>query len=343
MTFIWPPLLLAVLLVPLGVVAARRIDERRRARLAALGSNLGRGGAAAATGPAARPTRRRVADVIPAALVIAAFVLFAVALARPQATVALPRVEGTVVLTFDVSASMAADDVQPSRMDAAKAAAKAIVERQPPGVVVGVVAFSDAGLSVLPPTSEQGSILQAIERLAPSRGTSLGQGILASLGAIAQAKSDTPSNYYSNRSQPPTPQPAAVAPGSQSDTEIVLISDGENNERPDPVVASQVAANEGVRILTIGVGTTAGTTLDLDGFRVQTALDESLLQQVAAVTKGTYQAATKLDPGAIYDQLAERLVARDQDIEITALVAGAGLILLLCGAAISLARSGRLP
>jgi Ca-activated chloride channel homolog len=275
--------------------------------------------------------------------VIAALVLFAVALARPQATVALPRVEGTVVLTFDVSASMAADDVSPTRMDAAKAAAVQIVERQPPGVVVGVVAFSDAGLSILPPTSEQGSILQAIDRLAPSRGTSLGQGILASLGAIAQAKSDTPSNYYSNRSAPPTPQPAPVAPGSQSDAEIVVLSDGENNERPDPYAASMVAAGQGIRILTIGVGTTAGTTLDLDGFRVQTALDESILKQVAAMTKGTYQPAASLDPGAIYDQLSERLVARDENLEITALVAGAGLILLISGVVISLARSGRLP
>jgi Ca-activated chloride channel family protein len=270
-------------------------------------------------------------------------VLFAVALARPQATVALPRVEGTVVLTFDVSASMAADDVAPTRMEVAKAVATKIVESQPPGVVVGVVAFSDAGLSILPPTSEQGSVLQAIERLAPSRGTSLGQGILASLGAIAQAKSDTPANYYSNRSAPPTPQPAPVAPGSQTDTEIVVLSDGENNERPDPFAASQVAASQGIRIQTIGVGTTAGTTLDLDGFRVQTALDENLLKQVAAMTKGTYQPATSLDPGAIYNQLSERLVARDEDLEITALVAGAGLILLICGVVVSLARSGRLP
>src|SRR5436190_1769953 len=283
MSFIWPPLLLAVLLVPLGIWAARRIDERRRARLAALGSNLGRGGAAAVGSPT-RSTSRRVADALPAALVTAALVLFAVALGRPQATVALPRVEGTLVLTFDVSASMAADDVSPTRMEAAKAAATKIVEQQPPGVVVGVVAFSDAGLSILPPTSEQGAVLQAIDRLAPSRGTSLGQGILASLGAIAQAKSDTPSSYYSNRSAPPTPQAAPVGPGSQSATEIVVLTDGENNERPDPYAASMVAAGQGIRIVTIGVGTTAGTTLDLDGFRVQTALDEDLLKQVAAMT-----------------------------------------------------------
>jgi Ca-activated chloride channel family protein len=104
-----------------------------------------------------------------------------------------------------------------------------------------------------------------------------------------------------------------------------------------------VAAGQGIRIMTIGVGTTAGTTLDLDGFRVQTALDENLLKQVAAMTKGAYQPAASLDPGAIYDQLSERLVARDENLEITALVAGAGLILLISGVVISLARSGRLP
>jgi Ca-activated chloride channel family protein len=345
MTFIWPPLLLAVLLVPLGVVAARRLDERRRDRLATLGGPAERGGATPSgpAGAATGPTARRVSEAIPGALVVAALVLLAVALARPQATVALPRVEGTVVLTFDVSASMAADDATPTRMEAAKAAAKAIVEKQPPGVVVGVVAFSDAGLSILPPTSEQGAVDQAIDRLAPSRGTSLGQGILASLGAIAQAKSDTPANYYSNRSAPPTAQPAPVAPGSQADAEIVLFSDGENNERPDPLAASMAAANQGIRILTVGVGTTAGTTLDLDGFRVQTALDEQLLQQVAALTKGVYQPATSVNPDTIYDQLAERLVARDQDIEITALVALVGVILLVAGVTASLARSGRLP
>src|SRR5215468_7855332 len=112
MSFIWPPMLLALLIVPVGIWAARRIDERRHARLASLGSNLGRGGAGtAAPATGSRPlTRGRVAAAIPSALVVASLVLFAVALARPQANVALPRVEGTVVLTFDVSASMAADD-----------------------------------------------------------------------------------------------------------------------------------------------------------------------------------------------------------------------------------------
>jgi Ca-activated chloride channel homolog len=91
------------------------------------------------------------------------------------------------------------------------------------------------------------------------------------------------------------------------------------------------------------VGTAAGATLDLDGFRVQTRLDESLLQGISQLTDGTYQPAASANPGVVYDKLAERLVARDEAIEITALVAGAGMILLVCGVVVSLTRSGRLP
>jgi len=335
MTFQWPVLLVAIGLVPLGLLAARRIDARRRRRVAGLGG-LGRG--------AARSAGHRGRSELAASLLVAfAFVLLAVALGRPQATVSLPRVEGTLMLTFDVSASMAADDVTPTRMEAAKAAATTIVERQPPGVVVGVVAFSDAGLAVQTPTSDQATVLAAIRRLAPSRGTSLGQGILAALGAIAQSESNTPAGYYSNRSAEPTATPPPVAPGSHDSAAIVLFSDGENNEQPDPMSAAQVAADRGIRIVTLGVGTAAGTTLDLDGFRVHSALDETALRQVSDLTAGTYQAADAVDPAAVYDQLAEHLVARDESVELTAVVAAGGLVLLLGATVVSLARTGRLP
>jgi Ca-activated chloride channel family protein len=209
--------------------------------------------------------------------------------------------------------------------------------------VIGVVAFSDAGLAVQEPTSDQATVLAAIARLAPSRGTSLGQGILSALGAIAQAESDTPAGYYSNRSAAPTETPAPVPPGSHDAATIVVLSDGENNERPDPMSAAQAAADRGIRILTVGVGTAAGTTLDLDGFKVQSALDEAALRQVSDLTAGTYTAAATLDPAAIYDQLAQHLVARNEAVELTALVAAAGLVLLLCATVLSLARTGRLP
>jgi Ca-activated chloride channel homolog len=335
-TLLWPAGLLALALVALGVLAARRVDERRRARLAGLG---GLGLVAASAAPGARV---RAGDRLITLAVVAAFVLFAIALARPQATVSLPRVEGTVVLTFDVSASMAADDVAPNRMEVAKTAARFVVDAQPPGVVVGVVAFSDAGLSVQPPTSDRVAIHQAIDRLAPSRGTSVGQGILASLGAIEQAEQDVPASYYSNRSSPPS-TPPPVAPGSHGSAAVVFLSDGENLARPDPFGAARTAADKGIRIVTVGVGTSDGATLDLDGFRVQTRLDESTLQTVAEMTAGVYLPVGELTPAAVYDQLGRSLVARDESVELTALVAGLGLLLLLTASVASILRTGRLP
>lgn len=337
MTLQWPWGLLALLLIPAGFVLNQRLEARRAARVAGLGM-FGRHAQ-----PAATRRRALALDRIAASLVLAAFLLFAIGLARPAATISLPRIEGTLVLTFDVSASMLADDVKPTRMDAAKTAAKAIVDAQPAGVIIGVSAFSDGGLSIQVPTADRGRVVAAVDRLVPSRGTSLGQGITAALTAIEQAESDTPANYYSNRSAEPTTSPAPVPPGSHDEAAIVLISDGENNERPDPVAAAQAAADRGIRIVTVGVGTTAGTTLDLDGFRVQTALDEPMLQQIAELTDGSYQPATELDVPAIYRQLATHLVARDMNVELTGLLAALGLVFLLGGVTLTLARGGRLP
>jgi Ca-activated chloride channel family protein len=348
MTFLWPFMLLTVLLVPVGFLASRRISERRRARVSELTGVAVTGGAAVngatSQAPPAGASRAvgRVLAALPAALVTGAVIVLCVALARPQATVALPRLEGTVMLLFDVSGSMAADDVTPTRMEAAKAAAKAIVEARPDGVVIGVVAFSDAGLAVQEPTSDQAAVEAAIERMAPARGTSLGSGILATLQAIDKARAGTPRTYYSNQTPEPTATPAPVAPGSDASTMIVVLSDGENNERPDPQAAAQVAANRGIRVVTLGVGTAQGTTLDLDGFRVQTKLDEAALQSIADRTDGAYLPVAEATAG-VYDQLARALVVRDENVELTGLVAAIGLALLVGGVAISLARGGRLP
>ncbi len=339
MTFLWPPLLLAVLLIPLGILVARRIERGRRGRVAALV------GASPAGSPAAKARARRPLDRLAPALVVIGMVVLVVALARPQATVALPRLEGTLMLTFDVSASMGATDVTPSRMGEAKAAAKAIVDRQPPGVVIGVVAFSDAGLAVQPPTNDEAKVQAAIDRMIPTRGTSLGGGILASLDAISKAAAGTPSDYYSNLSPAPTASPQAVPPGSDASTIIVLFSDGENTTRPDATTASQAAADRGIRIVTIGVGTAAGATLDLEGFKVQSSLDEPALRQIADTTKGAYYTGSDSAAAAtaVYDELAQQLVVRSEPLEVTALVAGLGLLLIVAGGALSLARTGRLP
>jgi Ca-activated chloride channel family protein len=344
MTFIWPALLLTLLLVPVGLLVARRIAERRRRRVADLTGLAGAGSGAGAAGVARRASPgRRLLDALPAGLATAAIVVLCVALARPQATVALPRLEGTVMLLFDVSGSMAADDVQPTRMEAAKSTARSIVDARPEGVVIGVVAFSDAGLAVQEPTSDGTDVDAAIERMAPARGTSLGAGILATLQAIDKSRETTPRSYYSNQSPEPTEAPAPVPPGSDASTMIVLLSDGENNERPDPLSAAQAAADRGIRVVTVGVGTPQGATLDLDGFRVQTKLDQDTLQAIADRTAGGYLAADEAATGGVYDQLARALVVRDEGVELTGLVGAVGLVLLIAGAAISLARGGRLP
>jgi Ca-activated chloride channel family protein len=334
-TFIWPPLLATIALVPLGILAHRAIGARRRRRAGALGQ---------AVDAATAGERRDIRSTVLAVLFVAAFAILAVALARPQASLPLPRAEGTVMLAFDVSASMAADDVQASRMEAAKAAARSFIAGQPSGVVIGVSAFSDAGLTVQPPSRDPSAILAAIDRLSPTRGTSLGQGILAALDAIETAEADVPAEYYSNRSPEPSPSPAIVVPGSHGSAVIVVLSDGENNAPPDPVAAAQAVADRGIRIVSVGVGSAAGTTIDLEGFEVHTALDEPLLRQVADMTAGTYLGVEEADRlGSIYADLGSRFVVRDEPIELTAFLAGAAIVLLVTGGVASLAWRGRLP
>ena len=190
---------------------------------------------------------------LPPALFLTGLTILVVSLARPQTVVNLPRIEGTVILAFDVSGSMAAEDLKPTRIEAAKAAARAFIDRQPSTVQIGVVAFSDGGFAVQPPTNEQADILAAIDRLTPQRGTSVGQGILASLNAIATDKGEGPLQY-SNLAPTAVPSPTPVPKGTYTSAVIVLLSDGENNENPNPLAAALTAADRGVRIYTVGIG-----------------------------------------------------------------------------------------
>jgi Ca-activated chloride channel family protein len=335
MTFIWPAVLLLLAVIPVGALLATALDRRRRRRAAAPGGL----GLAGKIGRRSRRLRR-----IPAALFLTGFAVMGVALARPHGTVSLPREEGTVILAFDVSGSMAADDLKPTRIAAAKAAATDFVEQQPASVVVGVVAFSDSGLSVQAPTNDQASVLAAINRLAPERGTSLGQGIRASLQTISLAESPPAQNYYSNRSPAPTPTPTPVPAGTHTSAVIVLLTDGENNESPDPATEAQAAADQGIRIFTVGLGSPAGTTVNLNGFQVHTQLNEPLLQQIANTTQGTYfRAEDAQQLHSIYANLDTRLIVEPQKIEITALFAGASILLLAVGGIASILWLGRLP
>ncbi len=340
MTLIWPPGLLFLLLVPIGLWLVRFTERERRRRAAAIS------GLSGSPSPLATPISpaRRIGRRVPAVLFVVAFGLLGVALARPQGTISVPTDEGIVILAVDVSASMGATDLQPTRIAAAKAAAKAFVERQPSSVVVGVVAFSDGGLTTVTPSTDQAAILAAIDRLTPQRGTSVGQGILASLHAIEVAEAGPNVDYYSNLPPTPTPSPTPVPSGYHAPASIILLTDGDNNEAPDPVAAAQIAANEGVRIYPVGIGSAAGTTVDLGGFQVHTQLDAATLQQIATVSGGTYYAAADTASlNAVYEQLDTSLVLKQAHVELTGVFAGLAALLFVIAGATSLLWLGYLP
>jgi Ca-activated chloride channel family protein len=336
MSFIWPRMLLSLVWIPLCVGAYIRMQRRRQRRLARVGSfGLVRG----ATGHS--PGMRRH---IPPALWMAGLAILLAALARPQAVIRLPRIEGDIILAFDVSGSMAADDLDPTRLEAAKAAARAFVEQSPPSARIGVVAFSDSGFTVQAPTNDQEAILVTISRLAPESGTSLANGILASLNTIVAADAEPPPGLYTNRAPSPTPTPTPVPAGTYTSAVIVLLTDGENNESPDPLDAAQAAANRGVRIYTVGIGSAAGTTLDLDGFSVHTRLDEGMLRQLSEITGGTYYSAdNEGELRTIYGTLDPQLAIVPEQIEVTSIFAGASILVLLIGGTLSLLWFGRVP
>jgi len=334
MTFIWPQLLFLLICAPLLVFLYARMQRRRReaaARFNALGFAQG--------GMTSAGARRH----IPAIAFLLGVTVLLTSAARPQAPITLPRLEGTVILTFDVSGSMAADDMEPTRMEAAKAAARALVEDQPSSVLIGVVAFSDGGLSVQSPTNNKEEILATIDRLEPKRGTSLGNGILVSLNLIATSHGD-PSilqvSAVETDEQTPLPQPQ----GWYTSSMIVLLSDGENNQNPDPLIGAELAADLGVRIYTIGVGSLAGDQIEVEGFTVHSQLDEGLLRAVSVETGGEYYfASNEEDLNRIYDDLKPQLTIRSEEMEVTSIFAGLGFVILLIGGALSFLWFGHVP
>ena len=327
MSFIWPPLLLALLLVPLlalGYVQLMRGRDAAGAQLGTMRLTEGTSGK--------RLGRRRH---VPPALFLAAIALLLAALARPTVMVALPHLEGTVILAFDVSTSMLADDLAPTRMDAARQAASDFVRRQPSTIEVGVVAFSDSAFIVQRPTDVQADVLAAIDRLAPQGGTSLSDGMFSSLSAIAGEPIVIPANV------PPEDVPLQDI-GYFGSAVIVLLSDGEDTSSTDPLNVAELAAGAGVRVFPIGIGSPDGTTLEIEGFTVATALNEELLTEIATATDGTYfRAEDERRLAEVYDSIDLKLAIRGEQTEITGLAAGAALLLLLIGAGLTMRWFGR--
>ena len=328
MSFIWSSLLGLLLLAPLLVLVYVLMLRRRQNIVTKSGLGL-------VQTSNMTDLRRHV----PALIFFLGLTILLFSLARPQATVSLPKYEGTVILVFDVSGSMGADDIAPTRMEAAKAIAADFVEGQPVDVRIGVVAFSDGGLSVQTPGTNREETLATIERLVPRRGTSLGNGVLVALNTIAVDAGDPPLINTSNLSagdELPDSQgwyPSAV---------VVLFSDGENNDPPDPVTVTDLAVDLGVRIYTIGVGSTEGTTIKVEGMNVHTQLNEPLLAYIAETSGGRfYFAGDETELRRIYNDLEPTLSIKPEELELTSLLAGLSILVLLVGGALSMSWFGR--
>ena len=343
MSFIWIDMLWLLFLVPILVGVYILIQRRRQkyalryASLSMVKEALGRG-----------PGRRRH---VPAILFLIGLTVMIAALARPAATVMLPSQQGTIILSIDVSGSMRAEDVKPNRMEAAKAAALTFIEKQPRNVRIGIVSFSGYGAVVQAPTTDREALTAAIDRLRPQRQTAIGSGILTSLDAIFEEPGAKPKQPSSPRdtltpaNPNPTPAPKPAVPkGNYAPAIIVLLSDGQSNAGPLPLDAADQAANRGVRVYTIGLGTPDGTILSFEGWSVRVRLDETTLKRVAEKTGGEYfRASNDTDLREIYGKLGTQLVFKWEQTELTAGFTALAAILLLVAGALSLLWFHRLP
>ena len=269
---------------------------------------------------------------------IAGVAVLAIAVAGPAATVPVSRASGTVILAMDVSGSMAATDVTPSRLAAAKQAALSFVKAQPDSVDIGVVAFQQGGLEAALPTADHATAAAAVRRLKAGGGTSLGDAILASLSAITH-KTVTIGRDGS-----------APNIGYWPSATIVLFSDGQNEAGstsgtgtdPGTDAAASVAEKAGVHIDTVGVGTTTGSTVDVDGYHLFTALNVAALTSISQATGGTYHPASdasELD--GIASSINLRLTVTNQPLPLAGAFIALALALLAAGAVLTVVRSGR--
>jgi Ca-activated chloride channel family protein len=231
---------------------------------------------------------------------------------------------------------MAATDLKPTRMEAAKAAARTFVQQQPASIKVGVVAFGESGQNTQQPTTDKAQVVDAIDRLAPTGGTALGRGIQTSLSAIA-----------GRTVQLDTPDEGGVEPlgpelGYYGSAAVILLSDGENTDGPDPQDAADLASTAGVKVYPIGLGSAAGTVLRIDGFQVATALDEPTLRQIATTTNGRYfNAADEQSLAKVYGSIDLSWTVRGERTEVTGLLAAVAGLLLIAAAGLSLLWYGR--
>jgi Ca-activated chloride channel family protein len=353
MTFAWPQMLWTLVAVPLLAAAYFAWTRRRGATRATFGGLL------LSAGPGRGAWRH-----LPPVLLLLAIALLLLSVGRPAAVVTLPAQHETVILAIDVSGSMRATDVKPTRLAASQLAARAFIKTQPRSTRIGIVSFAGTASLVQPPTEIREDVAQAIERLQPQRGTAIGSAIVVSLATIFPgagidlrmvgrreagadgnreqrrdaARSGAGGGPDAAQDKPFEPVPA----GSFGSAVIVLLSDGQSTTGPDPVAAARLAAERGVRVYTVGIGTAKGEVLRTDGWSMRVSLDEAGLKTVADLTRGEYfQADSAAELERIYQSMSSRFVMEKKELEIGAFFAAGAALLALLGAGLSVAWYGR--
>jgi Ca-activated chloride channel homolog len=354
MALLWPGFLLLLGLVPLLIAAYIWILRRRR-RFAVRFSSL-------ALVRAALPRQSNLRRHLPFALFALALACLIFALVRPVAIVAVPTDQTAILLTIDVSRSMCSTDIDPTRLEAAEAAALSFIQRQGARTQIGIVAFSGFAEIIQPPTTDQELLEAAIESLATGRRTGIGNGILKALDAIAEID---PNVAPSNGSAPAAAEVKPVPKGAYAPDIIVLLTDGVSNVGVSPLEAAQQAVDRGVRVYAIGFGTANGSPNPFCGQQLEgrepfgggggpfgggqqfgggggggggfrRGIDEATLKEVAAMTGGEYYSAESANElHNVFLNLPTYLITRHETMEISVVFVALGA--LLAGAAILLA------
>jgi Ca-activated chloride channel family protein len=307
MTFLWPTMLVALVLLPVLAGVYVWMQRRRKAYTVRF-TNLNLLRDVVGKGPGARRH-------VPAALFLLGLAALLVSLARPMMVLAVPRSGADVMLVLDVSGSMAATDLQPTRLGAATTAARQFIDGLPDGTRVGVVSFSQGANVVAPLSTDKSRADAALQRLTPGGGTAIGDGLNAALTQLAQSPDD---------------------PGL-----VILLSDGESNFGQSPATVAALASREGVQVDTVGIGQ-RGTEAYVD--RQPVGLDEATLQSIASTTGGQYfYAADAGQLADIYSQLGSHTSWVSQKTEVTALVSGLAAAFFLAAGGFSMRWFGRLP
>jgi Ca-activated chloride channel family protein len=341
MSFQWPTLLWLLLLLPLLVGVYLWLLKRRRRTTVRLAS-VSVAKLAVGKGPG---WRRHV----PPLLMLLAIGVLLLATARPMATITLPMSQRTIILAMDVSGSMRAEDVKPNRLVASQEAAKAFVNNLPREVKVGVVSFAGTAAVVQAPTHSRDDVIAAIDRFQLQRGTATGSGIVLSLATLfpedgieiqhITGQRNMPAEIGKKKEDKPfTPVP----PGSYNSAAVIMLTDGQRTTGPDPLDAAKMAAERGIRVYTVGIGTTSGEVIGFEGWSMRVRLDEETLKNISVLTHGEYfYAGTAEDLKKVYESLSSRMVVERKETELSAFFAGFGALLAVLAAGLSVWWFGR--